>query len=88
MHGKIAHKVGTTLVITIAKDAKPTVPNASIILVTALNVRMDRWICSTITLVAAGLGDTQSHRLILIPTQWCSNLSQLNGLLVINLTEL
>jgi hypothetical protein len=58
LHGKIVHKVGITLVITIAKDAKPTVLDALIILVTALNVRTDRWICSTITLVAAELADS------------------------------
>ena len=88
MHGKIVHKVGITLVITIAKDAKPTVLDALIILVTAFNVRTDRWICSTITLVAAKLADSPTLPVELILFHWLNNLSQLNGLLVINLTEL
>jgi len=91
LRGSHAHKVGITLVITIASDAKPTVLNALIILVSALNVRTDRWICSKITLVAAWLTDTQRRRLLpvtLINTHSCCNLSQLNGLMVINLTEL
>jgi hypothetical protein len=93
LRGSHAHKVGITLVITIASDAKPTVLNALIILVSALNVRTDRWICSKITLVAAWLTDTQRRRLLtvaltLINTHSFCNLSQLNGLMVINLTEL
>lgn len=59
LRGSHAHKVGITLVITIASDAKPTVLYALITLVFALNVRMERWISSTIILVVACMENTQ-----------------------------
>jgi hypothetical protein len=75
-------------VITIVKDAQPTVLHALIIVVFALNAQMERWIRSPITLVAAISENTLPLLLFrLMIFQELSSLYQLVGLLVINPTE-
>lgn len=89
-NGNHAHKVGITLVITIASYAKPTVLYVMIILAPVLYVPMEIWICSPITLVAAiseRLLMFLSQLLKLAHFQALSKINQPYGLVVANQME-